>query len=227
MTKIIVIEGIDGTGKTVQLTNLHHRLEARGYRVMSIGFPVYESFFGSQVGRYLTNKDGISASDVDAKSMALWFAMDRFAAFQNLDYAWADVLLINRYVLSNAVYQSIREQDLDKPDLLDFVLELEHGQLKLPRPDGYIVLDMNLEAASENVVKKGFREYVGASQKDVYESTDGIQERARKKYQEYAKRLDTISILNCMGVSGLKSIDEIGSLIDAVVDHILEEKKDA
>ena len=130
-------------------------------------------------------------------------------------------------MLSNAVYQSIREQDLDKPDLLDFVLELEHGQLKLPRPDGYIVLDMNLEAASENVVKKGFRDYVGASQKDVYESTDGIQERARKKYQEYAKRLDTITILNCMGVSGLKSIDEIGSLIDAVVDHILEEKKDA
>ena len=86
---------------------------------------------------------------------------------------------------------------------------------------------MNLEAASENVVKKGFRDYVGASQKDVYESTDGIQERARKKYQEYAKRLDTITILNCMGVSGLKSIDEIGSLIDAVVDHILEEKKDA
>ena len=131
-TKIIAFEGIDGTGKSVQMEALRTRLEARGRRVGVLSFPDYGSFFGGCVGRYLTKKDGVSASDVDQRSMALWFAMDRWAAFQGFDYSKFDVLVINRYVLSNAVYQSIRDRDVDKPDILDFVLTLEHEQLSLP-----------------------------------------------------------------------------------------------
>ena len=160
-TKIIAFEGIDGTGKSVQMEQLRTRLEQRGLTVGVLSFPDYDSFFGGCVGRYLTKKDGVSASDVDQRSMALWFAMDRWAAFQGFDYRRFDVLLINRYVLSNAVYQSIRDRDVDKPDILDFVLELEHRQLKLPQPDLYLILDVDLSAAQDNVTKKGYRDYVG------------------------------------------------------------------
>ena len=220
MTKIIAFEGIDGTGKTVQLERQANRLAALGRKVKTISFPVYESFFGAEVGRLLSGSGGVKANDVDGKSMALWYALDRFEAFQTFQYQDADVLLINRYLLSNAVYQSVRERDLGKPDLLEFVLELEYNHFRIPRADAHIVLDMNPENASENVGKKGYREYLG-DRKDVYEEIPSLQERARLKYLEYAERMDGIRIIPCMENNRLKSIEDIGLLIDQVVDEIL------
>lgn len=220
MTKIIAFEGIDGTGKTVQMEQLATYLRKKGKTVLELSFPMYETFFGGLVGRYLTAKDGVAANTVDGKSMALWFALDRFEAFRNLDYTDYDFLLINRYVLSNAVYQSIRDCDLDKPDLLDFCLTLEHVHFGIPRPDLNLVLDMDIAEAAGNVDKKGFREYVGNA-RDVYESIDSIQARARKKYQEYAKRLNSIVFIPCMKDGKLESIETIAERIQKVVDPLL------
>ena len=220
MTKIIAIEGIDGTGKTVQLKNLEERLRAQGLSVRVLSFPVYDSFFGGEVGKYLSAKEGVSAAEVDPKSMALWFAMDRFDAFRHFSYDGSDVLLLNRYVLSNAVYQSIRCKDPFA--MLDFVLDLEHRHLGLPVPDLYLILDMDMESASENVRKKGFREYVGGETKDVYESADGIQSGARRAYRAFADRLPNARLINCMGREGLLPIEEIGKRIDEAVSSVLD-----
>lgn len=219
-TKIIAFEGIDGTGKSVQMEQLRTRLEQRGLTVGVLSFPDYDSFFGGCVGRYLTKKDGVSASDVDQRSMALWFAMDRWAAFQGFDYRRFDVLLINRYVLSNAVYQSIRDRDVDKPDILDFVLELEHRQLKLPQPDLYLILDVDLSAAQDNVTKKGYREYVG-DEKDEYEKQDSIQIRARAKYLSFGERLSNVQVIPCMEDGALLPIEAIAQRVYAAAEAIL------
>ena len=219
-TKIIAFEGIDGTGQSGQMEQLRTRLEQRGLTVGVLSFPDYDSFFGGCVGRYLTKKDGVSASDVDQRSMALWFAMDRWAAFQGFDYRRFDVLLINRYVLSNAVYQSIRDRDVDKPDILDFVLELEHRQLKLPQPDLYLILDVDLTAAQSNVSKKGYRDYVG-DEKDEYEKQDSIQIRARAKYLSFGERLDNVQVIPCMADGALLSIETIAQRVYAAVKGIL------
>lgn len=216
MTKIIAFEGIDGTGKSVQMELLQKRLEARGKKVLSLSFPMYDTFFGSYVGRYLTAKDGIPADQVDGKSMALWFALDRCEAFKALDYSDYDVLLINRYVLSNAVYQSIRDCDLNRPDILDFVLDLEHNHFGIPRPDLHLVLDMDTDDASHNVEKKGFRDYVGNA-KDVYEAHESIQTRARNMYLSFATRLSNVKVIPCMEGGKLKSIEEIARLIDSAI----------
>ena len=222
MTKIIAFEGIDGTGKTVQLQRLYERLVAGGrYRVQTLSFPMYDSFFGAECGRLLSGSGGVRANEVDGKSMALWYALDRFEAFRDLDYSGADVLLINRYILSNAVYQSVRDCDLDKPDLLEFVIELEHEHFRIPRADAHIVLDMNPENAYENVGKKGYRDYVG-DQPDIYEALPDIQKRARQKYNEYAKRMPGIHIIPCMEQNKLKSIAAIGELIDQQLAFLLD-----
>lgn len=220
MTKIIAFEGIDGTGKSVQMQKLSEALKKRKLRVLEISFPMYDSFFGELVGRYLTGKDGIAANTVDGKSMALWFALDRFEAFKSIDYSDYDVLLINRYVLSNAVYQSIRDIDLGKPDILDFCLDLEYRHFGIPVPDLQLVLDVATEDAAQNVDKKGFREYVGNA-RDVYESIDSIQARARKKYAEYAARIPNVKLIPCMEDGKLLPIDVIAKRVEDAVLPIL------
>lgn len=212
-TAIIAFEGIDGSGKTVQMYHLERALLRRGMRVDTLSFPIYSSFFGREVGKLLTCAEGVSADQVDNKSMALWFALDRFDAFADYHLGEADVLLINRYVLSNAVYQSIRERDLNGPDILSFVLELEHGRFGLPVPDAYIYLDVDPMNAGNNVARKGYRDYVGNS-RDVYEAQSGIQQRARAKYLEYAGLLDNVFVVPCMKEGALRGEQEIAMQVE-------------
>lgn len=213
-TIVIAFEGIDGSGKTVQMQRLAKRLSERGMRVDTRSFPAYGSFFGREIGRYLSGSEGVTADQVDRKSMALWFALDRFEQFRDYVDGEADVLLINRYVLSNAVYQSIRDRDLACPDILDWVFDLEFGHFGLPVPDVHVVLDVGTDAAGGNVDKKGYRDYVGGSARDVYESIPGIQERARLKYLEYAERRDDILAVPCMENGKQLSELEIAELIE-------------
>lgn len=195
-TRIITIEGIDGSGKTVQYGLLTKALEERGFSVAKRSYPVYDSYFGGQVGRFLSAADGVRATEVDQRSMALWFAMDRFDDLRDYRDGEADFLLINRYVLSNAVYQSIRDCDIDKPDIVDWVFDLEYNKLGLPRPDLNLFFDVETERAGKNVDSKGFRSYIGGG-RDVYEASKSIQERARDKYREIADRFDDVEIISC------------------------------
>lgn len=132
-----------------------------GLRVEQREYPVYHSYFGGAVGQLLSGQAGVQADQVDGKSMALWFALDRWEDLQTYRDGQADVLLINRYVLSNGVYQSIREIDLGKPDLVDWVFDLEYNHFGLPRADVFVFYDVEPAQAGENVLKKGHRDYLG------------------------------------------------------------------
>ena len=79
---------------------------------------------------------------------------------------------------------------------------------------------MDLEAASNNVSKKGFRDYVGDG-KDIYESIPDIQKRARTKYLEYASRLNNVSVIQCMENGQLKSIEAIGMMVDDAIHDLI------
>ncbi len=203
-TKIIAIEGIDGSGKTVQFKRLVSRLTALGKSVDTRSFPVYDAFFGKQVGKLLSGEDGVAATDVDQKSMALWYALDRWEAFCGWQDGQYDYLVINRYVMSNAVYQSIRERDLGNPDIMDWVFDLEYEHFRLPRPSVNIFFDVECQRAGINVDRKGFRDYVGDG-RDVYEKSVGLQERAREMYLTAAQRYDDMLVIRCMDGHKMRS----------------------
>lgn len=216
-TRIIAIEGIDGSGKTLQVQLLKDAIEAAGFRVLYKSFPVYDSFFGSQVGRLLKGENGLRADAIDSRSMCLWFALDRFAAFADYRDGEYDVLLINRYTLSNAVYQGIRDIDAGAKDNWEWVKQLEHGELNLPEPDLYVLLDVNPTRAQQNVDQKGHRDYVGGNARDVYEAQDGILLRARARYLEIASRETNFEVIPCMEDGELLPPETIAGLVQAAV----------
>lgn len=209
-TKIIAVEGIDGSGKTEQANLLKNLLEKQNYKVLVLSFPVYESFFGKEIGHLLSGKGKVDANSVDSRSMSLWYALDRYSAIKKINLNSFDYVIFNRYTLSSAVYQSVRNND-DK--IIDWIFNLENSELNLPIPDLYLVLDVNVNQSHSNISKKGERVYL-ESEKDVYEKSDFLLENARNKYIDISKEYINVDVVNCNNVSGeLKSIAAIHEII--------------
>lgn len=210
MTKIIAIEGIDGSGKTEQTNLLKNLLEKQNYKVLVLSFPVYESFFGKEIGHLLSGKGKVDANSVDSRSMSLWYALDRYSAIKKINLNSFDYVIFNRYTLSSAVYQSVRNND---DEIIDWIFKLENSELNLPIPDLYLVLDVNVNQSHSNISKKGERVYL-ESEKDVYEKSDFLLENARKKYIDISEEYINVDVVSCNNVSGeLKSIPAIHEMI--------------
>ena len=212
-TKIIGIEGIDGAGKTVQFDMLAKRLEAEGSNVLRLSFPRYDGFFGREIGRMLTGEAGRRADTVDAGSMALWYALDRFQALKDIDINIYDYCLINRYVLSNMAYQGLRLAGGEPggrafAEAARWIYALEHEALGLPVPDMYIFLQVDAAVSGRNVDSKGSRDYAGEG-RDIYESDAGFLERVGAAY---------LSLCGMYGARVLPCINR-GEMINPEIIH--------
>jgi dTMP kinase len=183
MTVLVAVEGLDGAGKSTQVSLLAQALSA----VDVVSFPRYDTFFGRHIRALLDGAGPVSAQTVDPRSMALWYALDRVQWARS--FTPSGVVLLNRYVLSNAVYQSARAED---PALLDWVLRLEFEELELPRPDVTVVLDVPPSVSAARVAHRG----AGA---DVYERSAGLLARVRDGYLAAASRLPSVVVVPAAG----------------------------
>lgn len=220
--KIIGIEGIDGSGKSVQARMLTDRLVKMGYRCAELNFPAYDSFFGKEIGAMLSGQQPVRADRVDSKSMALWYGIDRLMQMQKLDTEEYDFLILNRYTLANAVYQGVR-YDGDKDAFAKWVFEMEHMTLGLPEPDIYFILDVDETVSVENNLKKRNRTYLNKPL-DVYEESEDIIRDARRLYRETGEMYKGIKIINCMEGRVLKRPEDIHALLMLEIDDILKYK---
>ncbi len=215
--KIIAIEGIDGSGKNLQVDLLYDTLQAQGLKCHKVSFPDYEGFFGKEIGKMLKGDDAVSAKEVDGKSMALWYALDRWNRFKEINTDDYHVLLLNRYTLSNVIYQSLNTKDRD---FKDWIFKLEHEILNLPKPDIYILLDVNQEVSRQNVQKKGYRDYVG-EKADVYENSSDLMSAVRNLYLEYAKNNENVYIVQSVENNQMRPYKEIHSEIFSIAEKLL------
>ncbi|MCD7886050.1 MAG: hypothetical protein LUG44_00285 [Clostridiales bacterium] len=205
---IIGIEGLDGSGKTVQAERLRAALCKTGKTVLVLDFPQYSSFFGKEIGALLSGKDGATAMELDGKSMCLWYAIDRWDTIHKLPLERYDYVIFNRYVLSNAVYQTARGCGGYDRAFLEWVFALEHTRLELPVPDVYLYFDTQASVTGENVLKKGQRGYVEGL--DVYERSQDLLTRCHGLYRRLAAEIEEVQVVPCMDADGtLRSIEDI------------------
>jgi dTMP kinase len=178
---LIAIEGVDGAGKRTLANGLTSAFEAAGKSVTTLAFPRYgQSIAADVASEALHGRHGDLASSVYA--MAMLFALDRAAARAEIEALSRghDVVILDRYVASNAAYSAARLHQDATGEVVAWVHELEYQRLGLPVPNRQLLLDVSIELAAQRARRRASVEAGRA--RDVYERDDGLQQRTGAVY---------------------------------------------
>lgn len=189
----IVIEGIDGSGKTTQHEMLARAAEQAGRRVRTIAFPRHsEPFFGHMVDQYLNGEFG-NATKVDARLASLLYALDRWEARSRMEswLAGGDFIILDRYATSNMAYQAAKIPDrMERDRFLAWLDTLEYDVLGIPRPDAAVFLDVPPEVGFKLTAARDGKSYVqGEGGQDQHETDMDFMRRTYEAYCDLAENL--------------------------------------
>lgn len=215
MGKLIVLEGSDGSGKATQTTRLLERLQNLRVNVMRVSFPNYESEASALIRMYLRGDFGSNAEDVNPYAASTFYAVDRFASFQNWKdfYEGNGIVLADRYVGSNMAHQSVKfKRKTDRERFLNWVDDFEFKKLQLPRPDLTFFLDMPPEIAAMLRKKRG--------REDIHESDAAYMIKSYNSYKDIAKKFGW-KVIDCAAGNFTKSAVDIHDEIFRVVETML------
>jgi dTMP kinase len=178
---LIAIEGVDGAGKRTLSEGLRGAFEAAGKSVATLAFPRYgRSVTADIAAEALHGEHGDLASSVYA--MAMLFALDRAAAIAEIEGLGAghDVVILDRYVASNAAYSAARLHQDAAGDAVAWVHRLEYQRLRLPPPAWQVLLAVSSELAAQRARHRAESEPGRA--RDSYERDDELQQRTGAVY---------------------------------------------
>ena len=182
---LIVIEGVDGAGKRTLTTGLRAAFEGAHKSVATLAFPRYgHSVAADLAAEALHGGHGDLSESVYA--MAVLFALDRAGARDEIGHLNSayDVVILDRYVASNAAYSAARLHQGADGDVVEWVRDLEYGRLHLPSPDWQVLLDVPAELAAERAENRAAQDADRA--RDAYERDDGLQRRTGEVYSGLA-----------------------------------------
>lgn len=184
VARLVVIEGLDGAGKNTLTSALVDELTGRGLSTERLAFPRYGTLHADLAADALHGGQAGTADSPHA--MALLFALDRHAALGELESLLAthDVVLLDRYVASNAAYTAARLGPERQPEVIDWIGTLEFDRLGLPVPDRQILLDTPTELAAQ---RAGSREAADPGRaRDRYERDSELQAATGEAYRRLA-----------------------------------------
>ncbi len=148
--KLIVIEGIDGSGKSTQYKKLCERLEREGLDFRKIVFPRYDEDSSALIREYLRGGFGNKPDDVNAYAASTFFAVDRFASFKTdwgEYYNSGGIILSDRYTTSNACHQGSKLLPDERREFLNWLYDFEFRLLGLPAPSLVIYLNIDIDVS--------------------------------------------------------------------------------
>jgi dTMP kinase len=202
--KLIVLDGIDASGKGTQSQLLKKALKDRGYDVKYIDFPrYYSSFHGRTVGRYLLGEFG-DINSVNPYLASLAYALDRLTARKQIR-EWLEegsIVIANRYTSSSMAHQAAKLPPRKRKAFLRWIDEMEYRLHKIPREDLVIFLHMPLEVAQKLLVKKEKRRYAKGKDKDMAEGDLTHQREALKMYSRLLREKRHWVRVNCIDKKG-------------------------
>ncbi|GAB16514.1 thymidylate kinase [Gordonia effusa NBRC 100432] len=185
MGKLIAVEGLDGAGKNTLVTSLVTGWRARGMSVATLAFPRYGAAVTADIAaEALHGRHGDLASS--AYAMAMLFALDRADAAGQIraDIDSHDVVILDRYVASNAAYSAARLGEPISGPAATWVADLEFGRFALPVPNHQVFLGVPTSVAAERARTRAASDATRA--RDAYERDGDLQTRVDAAYRDLA-----------------------------------------
>ena len=206
--KLIVIEGLDGSGKGTQTALLTKALSDMNIKVKQVSFPDYINPSSSLVKMYLNGELGSNPGDVNPYAASSFYAVDRYASYKQFwekDYQSDTVILADRYTTSNAIYQLSKLKNDERNEFLSWLEFYEYTQLQLPKPNAVIYLDMPIEISQQLLNKR----YNGdITKKDLHESNFEFLKQCRESAL-YSASQQGWQIVKCSAENHPRSIEDI------------------
>ncbi len=221
--KLVVIEGVDSSGKQTQSDILMDNIKNIGLPVEKIVFPNYESDTSSLVKRYLGGEFGSNANDVNPYTASAFFAVDRVGSIYSV---WKErlentkIVIADRYVTSNMIHQASKiENSAEREAFLDWVYDFEYEKLNLPKPDLIIFLDMPVKYAMQLMANR-LNKINSSEIKDIHESDEDYLNKSYDNAVSVAEKYGWHRI-SCVKDGCIRTIDDISKEIFEVFKTIL------
>ena len=210
----IVLEGLDGAGKSTQIKKLRDMFANEGIPSEYIHFPRFDApYFGDMIARFLRGEFG-SVEQVDPYIVAMLYAEDRRDA-ATLINGWMDegkVVIADRYVYSNIGYQCAKvESEAEREKLKEWIFSLEYDYFKIPRPDVSLFLDVPFAFTERKLteVREGEdRSYLNGA-KDIHEQSMDLQRKVRQVYVDAARVDKDMHLVDCSTSEGNMASPEV------------------
>ena len=225
--RFIVIEGLDGSGKSTQLKLLRDRLERLGKPFKYLHFPrLEEGIFGKLVARFLRGEMGAN-DQVDPYLVALLFAGDRTDAASQIRQWMKEgyLVIVDRYVYSNIAFQCAKiSLPEEREQLREWILQFEFEHNQLPRPDVNLYLNVPFEFTKQqlNASRDGDERSYLKGERDIHEENMDFQERVRQEYLSLQKHVEDLVFIECNDNTGHMLPPE--AISELIVEHILLEQ---
>lgn len=221
MNRLVVIEGLDGSGKATQSALLEDALRSMGYAPRRLSFPNYESPSSALVKLYLDGFFGSRPGDVNAYAASSFYAVDRYASFKadwQAHFEAGGVLVADRYTTSNAIHQCVKLPEDEWDDFVDWLWDFEYGKLGLPQPGLVLFLDVE-PAVSRKLLAAREKRDVKAT-RDIHEEDGEYLERCRKAALWCAEKFGWKSV-KCTERDAMRPAGDIAAEILKIAGEIL------
>lgn len=218
--KLIVLEGLDGSGKATQTSLLYEALQAQGYKVRKVSFPNYDSPACAPVKMYLHGEFGSKAEDVNAYAASMLYAVDRFAAYKTdwqSFYQEGGIVLADRYTTSNAVHQCAKLPPEQWDAYLSWLFDFEYNKVAIPAPDAVVYLHVD-PVVSQRLIKE--RYHGDESKKDIHEKDMHHLQCAQQAAAYCAEKLGWHR-LECVQQDSMRPVQEIHAQVLRIVLNCL------
>ena len=220
----IVLEGLDGAGKSTQITKLKEMFNKRGVDTEYLHFPRFDApVYGDLIARFLRGDLG-TVEGVNPYLVALLYAGDRADAAKTINgwLAEGKVVIVDRYVYSNIGYQCAKLPAGEERDTLrEWILRTEFEEFAIPRPDVSLFLDVPFSFTERKLTETregDDRSYLQGG-KDIHEASLDLQRRVREVYLESAACSDDIKVVDCSTTEGTMASPE--EIYERIMRHVL------